>query len=180
MRHEIKLSQLVVSCQNVYAKLNSQAFLVIEYMLGITDTRLEKFPNLRPRHILVCRYMCCSICNSVLHFPLNGIRRHVTHVTSIWIGISTFTSCMIVDACCCHSGTLISRYLNCRGLRESGRLRNKFKNYDRACTTSNTFWPPSASWKLCQMLYMKIEMSKTIYRFYKSVFDRSVSSVKHQ
>ena len=64
--------------------------------------------------------------NSVLHCPANGIRRHVTHVTSICIGISTFTSCMIVDVCCCHSGTLISRYLNCRGLRESGRVRENY------------------------------------------------------
>ena len=60
--------------------------------------------------------------NSVLHFPLNGIRRHITHVTSISIGISTFTSCIIVDVCCCHLGMLICRYLNCRGLRESGRV----------------------------------------------------------
>jgi hypothetical protein len=66
---------------------------------------------------------------SVLHFPLNGIRRHVTHVTSICIGISTFTSCMIVDVCCCHSGTLISRYLNCRGLRVSGRVRENYSIY---------------------------------------------------
>jgi len=35
-------------------------------MLGITDTRLDKFPNLRPRHILICRYMCCSICGFVI------------------------------------------------------------------------------------------------------------------
>ena len=34
-------------------------------MLGITDTRLEKFPILRPRHILICRYICCSICGFV-------------------------------------------------------------------------------------------------------------------
>ena len=67
--------------------------------------------------------------NSVLHCPANGIRRHVNHVTSICIGISTFISCMIVDVCCCHSGTLISRYLNCRGLRVNGRVRKNYSIY---------------------------------------------------
>ena len=61
--------------------------------------------------------------NSVRHCPANGIRRHVNQMTSICIGISTFTSCIIVGVCCCHSGTLICRYLNCRGFRESGRVR---------------------------------------------------------
>jgi hypothetical protein len=35
---------------------------------------------------------------SVLHFPLNGIRRRVTHVISVCIGISTFTGRIIVVA----------------------------------------------------------------------------------
>jgi hypothetical protein len=34
--------------------------------------------------------------DSVLHFPLNGIRRHVTHVISVCIVISTFTRRIIV------------------------------------------------------------------------------------
>jgi hypothetical protein len=35
---------------------------------------------------------------SVLHFPLNDIRRHVTHVISVCIGISIFTRRIIVVA----------------------------------------------------------------------------------
>jgi len=62
-------------------------------------------------------------------------------------------------------------------LPNSDRLQ-QVEKYVRGCTTSTKFWPHSASWKLLQRLYMIVEMSKTIYRFHKSVFDRSVSSVK--
>jgi hypothetical protein len=63
-------------------------------------------------------------------------------------------------------------------LPNSDRLQQVKKKYVRACITSNLCWPASASWKLCQMLCMKIEMSKTIYKYRKSVFDRSVISVR--
>jgi len=37
-------------------------------------------------------------------------------------------------------------------LPNTDRLQ-QVKNYVRGCTTSTKYWPPSASWRLCQMLY---------------------------
>jgi hypothetical protein len=41
-------------------------------------------------------------------------------------------------------------------LPNTDRLQ-QVEDYVRCCTTSTKYWPPSTSWRLCQMLHMAIE-----------------------